>query len=1073
MDELQEWVSQEIGVPVANQIIMTSLGKSLKQETFNDDGDIFVFDRALISPIQNLPTPKLESELTEEDATLWPMPPLLTRSSNYKDMCTAISRNYEWANSVLNRAQKVQYKIEEIIKRTTLLHRAISVSVINLDSHGESIGRVAQGILKACETRELLVSKLRRMPLLIRKTEGMDDTLYDKFSEYLIQDEDEETQVSINQIPKVVNECHILKLETETSSQSESSLAPYQESKINLDEIRGLVTRMKTDSDTVNSLSDRIGDSKAKRVAANHSRDYMPALQDAFMANVENYHLLLDINNEARESVLKKLRHLSSLQSEISQLSSKLKNLHMPTESNLGTVCNKIAIFGSELVSEYKACVKRSKLRIQFQTILDELLIQGMENLEPGATELKRQMGNEKEMVSMADVEKFCKEFGEIDLLKNVVSQMQRDVSSFSSVQNKDVVAGGDDIAYTINTEPDIEKLNAEKQKAVERNRHLESRVRNLETILARQHQRRILTPPLPFRSPSPAALKDSDAGQSPITSQSSSPKGALLRMGMPSTSPLSGNGLTRQNGSRVEDMNNNMVINTVIKELSDRIKTVERERTQLQEDLIAHQSNAEQESKTRNEEASHFIRIIEQQKEQLATFEVEKASGSERLMALESEIVELRDGIDQWRNRRTALQKEMNQLQNTYSQKVGSLENHIRELQESVVKEQNEVRQLKETVTAVQKEKEDMAQIKDDSERRHKQYLTDMEKILLESFSEGASFEDSKRAEELQLKLAAVAKNVGELKAEKETALSELRKELSRKFQHDLDQLQTQLDKKNGTLSSRTVKLRDLTQKLYTYHDRSRKILESIGLTFAHSETNPIKKLGDPEQEESPDLLYWTNSSDSDKEDEKYAEFMNGVAVDLDAFTETVLQRIADLERQSKRSHKESRAYRDRALRFAYESKRKISYRGFKEGDLALFLPTRNQKLRVWAAFNDQAPYHFLRETENHRLKSREFLVARITKIEEKLVQDDTAGAGAGTGTGTGDDDGGNRIGSSVHSNNPFDLAHGSKWYMLDAVEEKVKTKPKISASIQVPNTEALPQPSSTRHISASTGNI
>lgn len=104
----------------------------------------------------------------------------------------------------------------------------------------------------------------------------------------------------------------------------------------------------------------------------------------------------------------------------------------------------------------------------------------------------------------------------------------------------------------------------------------------------------------------------------------------------------------------------------------------------------------------------------------------------------------------------------------------------------------------------------------------------------------------------------------------------------------------------------------------------------------------------------------------------------------------------------------KQCRDYREKA-------KGKISFRNFAKGDLALFLPTRNSVSKPWAAFNGKScvclfrfhnelisevsplpthclvsfPHYFLQVTGHlaEQLKTREWIVARITSIAERLV--------------------------------------------------------------------------------------
>jgi autophagy-related protein 11 len=219
-------------------------------------------------------------------------------------------------------------------------------------------------------------------------------------------------------------------------------------------------------------------------------------------------------------------------------------------------------------------------------------------------------------------------------------------------------------------------------------------------------------------------------------------------------------------------------------------------------------------------------------------------------------------------------------------------------------------------------------------------------------------------------------------------------------------------------------LKARDLTQRLYTQHTRCRQLLETLGLQVKSSNGNPLIRYGSEKDFLEPDdldLLYWMESRDSDEESDKYTRYLGRIVIDLDAFSQSITNRVKDSEKYAKKWQKEARAYRDKSKRSTYEAETKIAFRNFKEGDLALFLPTNNG--RPWAAFNVNAPHYFLREEDVHRLGGgRDWLLARITKVEERTV--DLA----------------NHVGDA-EGHNPFDLADGLRWYYLDAVEEKAST--------------------------------
>ncbi|KAI0754446.1 hypothetical protein C8Q80DRAFT_1350248 [Daedaleopsis nitida] len=122
--------------------------------------------------------------------------------------------------------------------------------------------------------------------------------------------------------------------------------------------------------------------------------------------------------------------------------------------------------------------------------------------------------------------------------------------------------------------------------------------------------------------------------------------------------------------------------------------------------------------------------------------------------------------------------------------------------------------------------------------------------------------------------------------------------------------------------------------------------------------------------------------------------------AFDHDHFLESIGKAGSTIRKWQK----QCKDYRERA-------KGKISFRNFTKGDLALFLPTRNSISKPWAAFNVSFPHYFLQATGPlaEQLKTREWIVARITSITERVVD------------------------SRDPSTNPYGLGDGVKYYMLE----------------------------------------
>ncbi|KAK6354755.1 oligomeric, coiled-coil, peripheral membrane protein [Orbilia brochopaga] len=314
---------------------------------------------------------------------------------------------------------------------------------------------------------------------------------------------------------------------------------------------------------------------------------------------------------------------------------------------------------------------------------------------------------------------------------------------------------------------------------------------------------------------------------------------------------------------------------------------------------------------------------------------------------------------------------------------------------------------------------------------------------------------------------------DVDELMARLEGFVSDLRHGISAE-QNKVMAITERNRQLQSRLEGRTVKAKDLTQKLYTHNARSGQLLESLGFkviidedgqtqivrlsrsnatadselakSISMSASLPLLSASaDTIKERSAKdvaLLYWTETSDSETESEKYAAFLNSIGTfDLDAFGDAVTRRVREAEHMARKWQKQCRDYRDKYHRAQAEAGEKIAYRSFKEGDLALFLPTRNQVTRPWAAFNVGAPHYFLREQEGHRLRARDWLLARITKVEQRVVDLSKSSAVSAAATAGSIGDRASSVSSegaaSIDEDNPFQLSDGLRWYLLDAVEE------------------------------------
>ncbi|KAJ5095410.1 hypothetical protein NUU61_004766 [Penicillium alfredii] len=251
----------------------------------------------------------------------------------------------------------------------------------------------------------------------------------------------------------------------------------------------------------------------------------------------------------------------------------------------------------------------------------------------------------------------------------------------------------------------------------------------------------------------------------------------------------------------------------------------------------------------------------------------------------------------------------------------------------------------------------------------------------------------------------------------------------------------------------ARSSKSHELSKQLFTQVEKLGRMLEQLGFTVIQqdgrlivqraSKVNASSSLGESLSQSDivslkPDtaLLGWTQAENPEEEETRFSAFMESLAqFDVALFGEVIVKRVKDIEVLARKWQKEARGYRDKYHRVQSEAHDKIAYRSFKEGDLGLFLPTRNQAIRSWAAFNVGAPHYFLREQDSHKLHTRDWLLARITKIEERVVDLSKSMNGVAPdrrSLGDASD------GASLDDENPFELSDGLRWYLLDATEEK-----------------------------------
>ena len=333
----------------------------------------------------------------------------------------------------------------------------------------------------------------------------------------------------------------------------------------------------------------------------------------------------------------------------------------------------------------------------------------------------------------------------------------------------------------------------------------------------------------------------------------------------------------------------------------------------------------------------------------------------------------------------------------------------------------------------------------------------------LRSRFALGETDSDSLRAKltERERTIEGLLAKIKDREAHRKTLEGQLEEKEDR-----LGALQTRYDSLFEVWTAQASQAIDVSTKLRGQNNILEKLLEQIGLAVTRESGNmviqkapravsastmlndpsismkrslsaPMPTKNQPEPLINPDVLQWATADDLETTERLFAEFMKDLTkFDLDLFSESVHKRVKEIEHIARKWQKEARAYKDKARRAQGEVHDRIAFRNFKEGDLALFLPTRDQATKPWAAFNVGAPHYFLREQDSHNLGKRDWLIARISKVEERVVDLSKSmnGLKAASDQASVKSEGG----ISHNDENPYELSDGLRWYLIEAAEEK-----------------------------------
>ncbi|KMU79753.1 hypothetical protein CISG_08033 [Coccidioides immitis RMSCC 3703] len=791
---------------------------------------------------------------------------------------------------------------------------------------------------------------------------------------------------------------------------------------------------------------------------------------------------------------VRQMQRISAIESRLASVQAEIANLDVDGDSFdvLCMVFHIPVVYGSVLIEAVRRREWSEKMKIDSSTLAEELAIfrdeeqrrrkkwiKSMgdfvtvtEDGTPGVeVNLQNGKGPEWPQVSRADIESYLQDIkgkDGMELTVQELTQLYKDLDAPTRQQRRRAKAfkHGSVIdmgrsSLLMRGDEMVRSLREEKTKLEEKLKGSESRVRRLEDLLHRSSQ---LSRPASGHFATDVPMSPASPHPDPVSRRSSISSRRMSSNHPPEDKTLAQRILgleaelatERENIAKLQREAHEERQSTV-----DKMEEVQSTKKDLMHNLESKQREFESERKFLESEANKLKIRLEEMEEELDramdSRDQEKHEAEEKIEQLQSKLDKALVAVEEAERLRTQIQN-----QHSESSKFDAEKKELLDCIEKMDKVQEDHIGL---LRAVHLQLSPSGAPPTDFPQ-----LVKAIDVLSEGLAIHAKGSDKKAAdlaEENQVLLEKVSQMNLRLKAQSKLESEKLQRnknlptstqdpcfeEERLEWKRNLEKLEETERNYKSYLSAKSVWASDISKRLSTHLELMAKMLQQLGFTivFQNEEMtiqrtskvtgssiladSVVSSSGFLPSIEIPQLLLWAHSADREEESSKYNAFMAAIdKFDLDTFAEVIVKRVKDIETVARKWQKEARSSREKYHRAQNDAHEKIAYRSFKEGDLALFLPTRNQAIRSWAAFNVGAPHYFLREQDVHKLHTRDWLLARISKIEERVVDLSKTMNGINQDKRSIDAS----DGASIEDDNPFELSDGLRWYLLEASEEK-----------------------------------
>ncbi|PSN66704.1 hypothetical protein BS50DRAFT_600381 [Corynespora cassiicola Philippines] len=973
VDALKHWISRATEIPPEFQILLTPRGKHVKLQALLTEKEIFVYSRELSNgaPSSLGPLPLPEPFVADEP------PDTLTSHTELHAWQNLFQSRRDWAFGILEKSQAMSRVASKHFAEQATIEKGTQIAVGNHDSHirgleqkhqaarewfdgveketGDNLRRLdadygqlgsipaklefvqflskevrsvnaIQNARKASSNRAATLQEFLDVDA-VKKATGVSKRVRESFGKRI--------EGMAQQLEKVQADYHEL-LGAVGQSQSRSLVDDTEEPVRLYNEIDAVAKKVASDYEHVMGLdASQKSVAQVSKMALLHTRNFLPAIKEYSAEMSDLVRRSVEQKNFAINNAVESMRGIASIESVISNLNSELESINIPQEG----------------VAAFELITLVSRLPYIYGTLLVEAVRrrEWMEKMQKDTSSLAEEMATFQE-----EEERRRKRW-----LKPIA-----DVLNLEAVQ-------GNLLAFEMNVQPEKNVWPSVTREDLQDYhqilRGLDGQTSEAEALAQ--------------------AIKDLDR---PTKQQIKRAKN--FKMGSVHE-PAFGKGsqLLLRGDDEVRVLKEaNGKLEEELKGSKSRQDDKARRIVRLEQELAAEKearANLEKEAQRQAEEAvSTKQMIMENMKAQQNEFANERRSLEQEIQNFKHRIEEAEDELD----RRSGLESRFQEL-------TSELERARKDAEEQHEQAQKQVADLE----------AEIARRKDVDAQRYESLSTTFARLSPETALEDLALRSFNYQDELQQAIAiAKSENESTRKAaeeEQQSELSSLREQLDtekakaasitaeleeeREGETGSEALRKRVEEEEAKVgqshaNSLDVELMHVQKKLFKFEefDSSRthqralhrllRLLETLGFVRA-SKVGSSTIINDGSSlarshhlDENLDLsfLQWSESSKPEEEDQRYQEFIEKL--------DSVAKRMRDMEHTARKWQREARA-------FQAEAHEKIAFRSFKEGDLALFLPTRNQATRPWAAFNQ----------DSHKLHGREWLVARISKVEERVV--------------------------------------------------------------------------------------